>query len=347
MIKLRLQVLLYFVSVMLFANSAYADDTQTKDRNIYVPTTISQQAQQVLKHLIQKKPYSRRVPQSDNLEAWRKIHTATETGMREINDKVVERTGVTVEETKLGGIPVLDIRPKGWKDNGKVLVYTHGGAYTIFSARSTLGISAPMSVATGLRVISIDYTTAPFAKWNKIQGQVISVFKALLKAGYSMKDIAMYGDSAGGGLTISTVLNLREEGLGMPAVVVLWSPWADITNAGDTANTLMDADPTLSYSGLLSESAKAFAGKLELTDPRVSPLYADFTKGFPPSLIQAGTKEIFLSTAVRLYQKLEAADQETKLDIYEGMWHIFQQHSIPETKVALKKSAEFINSYLR
>ncbi len=84
---------------------------------------------------------------------------------------------------------MLDIRPKDWKDNGKVLVYTHGGAYTMFSARSTLTSSAPMSRATGLRVISVDYTTAPFAKWQEIQEQVLSVFKALLAEGYKMKTL--------------------------------------------------------------------------------------------------------------------------------------------------------------
>jgi len=246
----------------------------------------------------------------------------------------------------LGDVPVLDVRPKDWRDNGKVLVYTHGGAYTIFSARSTLGSSGPMSRATGLRVISVDYTTAPFAKWEEIQGQVISVFEALLEEGYAMKDIAIYGDSAGGGLAISTVLNLRDLGMGMPAAVVLWSPWADITNQGDTAHTLQRADPTLSYDSLLKNCALAYADGLDLSDHRVSPLYANFEKGFAPSLIQAGTKEIFLSTAVRLFQKLEAAGQNTKLDVYEGMWHIFQQESIPETKVAISKSAAFIKKYL-
>ena len=132
----------------------------------------------------------------------------------------------------------------------------------------------------------------------------------------------------------------------MPAVVVLWSPWVDLTNAGDTAHTLKAADPTLSYASLLEVSAQAFAGGLDLNDPRVSPINRDFSKGFPPTLIQAGTKEIFLSTAVRLYQKLEAAGQDTKLDVYEGMWLIFQQTQIPESEVAVGKSAAFINMHL-
>ena len=98
---------------------------------------------------------------------------------------------------------------------------------------------------------------------------------------------------------------------------------------------------------MLENSALAFAGGLDLADPRVLPMYADFSKGFSPSLITDGTKCIFLSTSVRLYQVLEAARQETKLDVYEGMWHVFQQVPIPESKVAIKKSAAFINKHLR
>jgi acetyl esterase/lipase len=204
-----------------------------------------------------------------------------------------------------------------------------------------------MSRATGLRVISVDYTTIPFAKWKEIQEQVISVFKALLADGYEMKDIALYGESAGGGLAISTALNLRDRGMGMPAALVLWSPWADLSNAGDTAHTLENADPALTYASSLENGALAFADGLDLTDPHVSPLYADFSKGFPPSLITEGTKCIFLSTSVRLYQALEAAGQETKLDVYEGMWHVFQQVPIPESEVAIRKSAAFINKHLK
>ena len=321
-------------------------ETKVTARNIFMPSTISFEAQQVLNQLILAKPYTRAAPPASDLENWRKVHDAAEGGSEGGSKDAVASNNVTVAEANLGGVPILDIRPDNWADNGKVLVYTHGGAYTLFSARSTLPSSAKMSRATGLRTISVNYTTAPFAHWEEIQEQVISVFKALLAEGYAMNDIALYGDSAGGGLATSTVLNLRDRGMGMPSVVVLWSPWVDLTNAGDTAHTLKDAEPTLSYASLLEVSAQAFAGGLDLNDPRVSPINRDFSKGFPPTLIQAGTKEIFLSTAVRLYQKLEAAGQDTKLDVYEGMWHIFQQTQIPESEVAVAKSAAFINMHL-
>ena len=318
-----------------------------QERDIFVPSTISPEAQQVLRAIIQARPYTREAPASDDLDAWRQMHAAFEAASENQSEQAVESHRVTVTEAELGGVPVLDIRPEGWTDNGKVLVYTHGGAYTVFSARSTLSSSAKMSRATGLRVISVDYTTAPFATWSEIQDQAVSVFRALLAEGYAMEDIALYGDSAGGGLAVSTVLNLRDQGLGLPAAVVLWSPWADVSDDGDTYHTLKDDDASLDYESILYESALAYAGGLELTDRRVSPLFADFDAGFSPALIQAGTKEILLSTAVRLFQRLEAAGQDATLDIYEGMWHIFQPSPIPEADVAVRKSADFINAHLR
>jgi len=109
---------------------------------------------------------------------------------------------------------------------------------------------------------------------------------------------------------------------------------------------LQDSDPTLDWREV-ENCALAYADGLDLADPRVSTLYADFKKGFPPTLITEGTKSILLSTGVRLYQALAAAGQEAKLDVYEGMWHVFQNAPIPETGIALRKSATFVNQHVK
>src|SRR6185369_15375233 len=108
------------------------------------------------------------------------------------------------------------------------------------------------------------------------------------------------------------------------AAVVLWSPWADIANRGDTAVTLKEAEPTYLYDLHLKPAAEAYADPQDFKNPYVSPVYADFSKGFPPTLIQGGTKEIFLSHFVRLYQALDAAGVPVKLDLYDAMPHVFQ-----------------------
>ncbi len=251
-------------------------------------------------------------------------------------------------ERKLGGIPVLEIKPRNWKDNGKLMVYTHGGAYTIASAESTLGSSALMAETTGLRVISIDYTLAPHARWQQITDQVVNVFKALREQGYAMKDMAIYGDSAGGSLAAGSVLKMRDKGIGMPAAVVLWSPWSDITDTGDSYSTLKHADPAYIYDKQLKQSAYAYADPKDQKHPYVSPVYGDYTKGFPPTLIQGGTKEIFLSNFIRHYQALDTAGQIVKLDIYEGMIHVFQVAlgGTPESNTALLKVDAFLKQHL-
>ena len=198
-------------------------------------------------------------------------------------------------------------------------------------------------------MISVEYTNTHRARWQEISDQVVTVFKALKEQGFAMKDIAMYGDSAGGGLAAGSVLKLRNADLGMPAALVLWSPWADITETGDTYVTLKDAEPNYIYKKVLEPSAAAYADPNDQKHPYVSPVYGDFNKGFPPTLIQGGTREIFLSNFVRLYQALDTAGQPVTLDLYEGMPHVFQLKLIesPESVTALKKVNTFLHKHLQ
>jgi epsilon-lactone hydrolase len=316
------------------------------DKQIYVPPTISAEAQAVLRRLIEAKPYAIEFPAPDDLPGWEKVHDLAEARNKAKAEKALAASHATVTEVQMGGVTVEDIRPRGWKDNGKVLVYVHGGGYTLYSARSTFADAAPMAKATGLRLVSVNYTPAPRAHFEEIQQQILSVFDALLEAGYAMRDIAVYGESAGGGLIASTVLNLRDQNKGMPVAAVFWSPNTDLSSRDDTTVTLDPDDPVLTYSELLLNGSKAYAGDVALDDPRVSPLYADLSKGFSPALIVVGTKEMLLSSSVRFYQALEAAGQSVKLDMYEGMWHAFPEYGLPESKVAIEKSATFINDHL-
>ena len=149
-----------------------------------MPTTISPEAQEALQAIYDAKAYARVFPEADDLDGWSKTHAAGEQGKIEIIEKAVASNKVTVTEAKLGGVPVLDIRPWAGKTTARCWS-TPTVAPTPCSVHAApWNSSAPMSRATGLRVISVDYTTAPFAKWKQIQEQVVSVFKALLDRGY-------------------------------------------------------------------------------------------------------------------------------------------------------------------
>ena len=318
------------------------------DLRKFVPKTISEGWQVVYEKLPDPTQMST-LPGPDDIEAWSKVHSDIEKAQEANVQRIIQKYELNVESRDFGGVPVLEVIPGGWKDNGQVLVYIHGGAYTMFSARTSLGSSGPVARHTGLRVIAVDYTNPPKAKWQEVTDQIVTVFKELIKQGYVMEDIAIYGDSAGGGLAAGSVLKMRDSGIGTPAAVVLWSPWADITETGDTYQTLKDADPNFLYEKTLGPSADAYAERKDQKHPYVSPVYGNFTKGFPPTLIQGGTREIFLSNFVRLYQALDTSGQTVKLDLYEGMPHVFQLKlpESPESVTALQKMDAFLVKYLK
>jgi monoterpene epsilon-lactone hydrolase len=312
----------------------------------YIPETVSQEAQNELKSMSRRD--RREWPASGDHAGWKSHWDYNEKAWLPFNDSVAELYNPTIIDTLMGGTPVLDIRPEGWTDNGKVLVYIHGGAYVLFSAYSTLMGSVPVADRLATRVISVNYTNPPAAKSAEILDQIIAVVQALVQAGYDLGNIGIYGDSAGGALTAGSILKMRDQGMGMPGAAVLISPWADITESGDTYETLKDADPILNYRYALGPASLAYADAELHRTPYVSPVYADYGQGFPPTLIQGGTKEIFLSNFVRLYQAMDQAGVQVKLDLYEGMWHVFQEinYDLPESEIAHRKMDLFFRQWL-
>jgi epsilon-lactone hydrolase len=145
------------------------------------------------------------------------------------------------------------------------------------------------------------------------------------------------------------ILKMRDQGWALPAAAVLVSPEVDLTPVGDTYFTLRDADPLLVYERHLERAAAAYAGPGDQKAPYASPVYGDFSKGFPATLIQGGTKEILLSGFLRLYQALDAAGRDVKLDLYEGMVHNFPLliPDSPEGKLARKKMKQFVRFHLK
>jgi epsilon-lactone hydrolase len=343
LLSANVQPPLYFVQAQNSTNVSQNDTSKN-----FIPTTISKKAQEMLKNMTMNLPPSFVTPAPDDLEGWKKLNQQISSMPIYGSQLTVDSYQPNVTVTKLGNVNVLDVKPKDWKDNGKVLVYLHGGGYTFFDANSTLGAAAPVANTTGLRVISVDYTLAPLSKLNQTTGEVVSVIQALKDQGYSLNDIAMYGDSAGGGLVAGSVLKMRDGGIGIPAAIVLWSPWTDITRSGDSYHTLKNADPLIPSDSMLKNMADAYVNPSDQKNPYASPVYGNFTKGFPPTLIQGGTKEILLSDFIRLYQAIDQANIPVKLDIYEGMPHDFQVllYNTTESNTSLSKMSKFLHEHL-
>ncbi len=314
----------------------------------HVPKTISKEAQEMMKA---RKRSNRNMAQTPKANAphkeWKKFQVFIDSLVFNGLDPIKELYKSKIDTVIIGGIRAIDIRSKNYKKSDKVIVYIHGGSYVVLSADMTLASMLPLAETSGLRIIAIDYTRAPQAKFKQITDEVIQFYKGLLQE-YDAKNIAMYGDSAGGGLAAGSILKMRDLGLELPAVLVLWSPWTDIDLIGDTYFTLTDNDPSLIHPNFLENAALAYAPENEFKNPYVSPVYGDFSKDFPPTLIQVGSKEIFLSNAIRMYRALDNNNKIVKLDVYEGMWHVWQGHYLlPESKKAVENTKKFMFKYLK
>lgn len=315
--------------------------------SVHVPDTVSPEAQAFLRTL-GNPALLPAFPEPDDLEGWKRLRAFAEADGAARSAPLLQRLAHTVRADRLGGVPILDVRPRGWTDDGKVAVFAHGGAHVMHSASSTLGRAVLFAHATGLRVLSIDYTVAPLATYDRITDEMVRAIGAIVKRGPRLSDTVVYGEESGGGLAAASLLKMRDRGLGMPAAAVLVSPWVDLTPSGDTETTLRGADPHDVHERHGRRAAAAFAPPAMQKHPYASPVYGDYAAGFPPTLIQGGLKERLLSGFVRLYQALDLAGVPVKLDLYEGMVHDFQNR-IPDAReaiVARSKMRSFVRERL-
>lgn len=313
-----------------------------------IPETISPEAKAKMEALVSyAKAYQTNEAPATTSEEWTARRQVREQMMEMFNVPLIEALKPEIEKIELGGIPALKVTPDSQKTSANTILYVHGGGFVYLSARSSLKSAILMAEATGYTVISVDYTLAPEAKWDEITMQVVTAYKALLNDGLSADQIGFFGDSAGGSIVAGTTLRIRDMGLPMPAALVLHSPSTDLTAAGDTFTTLALYDPGLEKVDTLYRISQ-YAEPADQKNPYASPAYGDFTKGYPPTLIQTGTREMLLSDSVRLYQSIETAGGEAVLDLYEGMPHVFPSllDGTPESDQAYSKAASFWKQHL-
>jgi epsilon-lactone hydrolase len=270
-------------------------------------------------------------------------HDALLVGIDARNAAMLKQLNMSAKDLEMAGVGVVDLRPAQYQDDGTILIHVHGGAFVQDSAHSAERGDALMALATGKRIISVDYTVAPKGRWQLVTDQVIGVYKALLADGHPARSIGLYGDSAGGDIVAGSVLKLRDQGVAIPGALVLLSPATDLGLGGDTVVTLRDADPVLNRTEEIRAAFTLYADPADWKNPYVSPVYGDFSKPYPPVLLQAGTKERVLSDSVRLYQAIKIAGGEAELDVYEGMTHVFQSYMMgtPEQKAAYAEIRRF------
>ncbi|EJL25228.1 esterase/lipase [Caulobacter sp. AP07] len=243
-----------------------------------------------------------------------------------------------LEPWTAGDAPVLSVRPRSAREGAAPLIYVHGGGFAGGSAHANLLTAALAAETSGRVVHSVDYTLAPRAQWRQVIGEVVAVCEAVAR---DTPAFGLFGDSAGGCIAAAATLALRDAGAATPSALVLISPVTDLAGGGDTNRTLapydyLDAD-------VLAPALRAYADPADWHEPLVSPIRGDFKPGYPPTLLQVGTREILLSDSVRLHRALRAAGQSSRLEIYEGMPHVFQPTlaQTPEGVAAWAEIADF------
>jgi len=228
----------------------------------------------------------------------------------------------------------------------RVFIYLHGGGYFFGSPRSHRTITWRISQAGKMKVLAVDYRQPPDHEYPAPIWDVVRVYRWLLKRGYEPQNIFIGGDSAGGNLTLASLLKFRELGLPMPSGAVLISPWADLSATGDSLRENRKDEPYIPVS-VLKFICSVYVGENSPQDPMISPIYADYT-GLPPLLIQVGGIEVLLSDAERVAEAARRAGIPVKLSVYEDMMHVFQAlaYVIPEGKEAVREIGRFVHKHI-
>jgi acetyl esterase/lipase len=228
---------------------------------------------------------------------------------------------IKLESVDLGGLTgEWSIAPGS--DPARVLMFFHGGGYCSGSIVSHRRLVTEAGRAAGMRTLAVAYRLAPENPFPAALEDALKAWRFLLSHGVNAKNIAVGGDSAGGGLTAALANHLRAAGEAQPACVWLISPWTDLTMSGASLATKDAVDPLI-HKGYLIELADAYApAGVGRKDPRISPLYSDL-RGFPPTLVQVGSSETLLDDAMRFSGAAGAADVAVTLEVWPHMIHAF------------------------
>ncbi|MCH8500748.1 MAG: alpha/beta hydrolase [Aliidiomarina sp.] len=249
-----------------------------------------------------------------------------------------KQRGVQRDELILGG--VVTYKAAAAHAGSLHILYLHGGGYVFGDVSTHRQIVDGLAVIGRATVWMPHYRLAPEKPFPAALDDAVAAYEALLDKAISPNDIIVAGDSAGGGLSVALAVRLRDEGVPLPRGLALFSPWVDltVTRASHFGNAALD--PMLLPSGL-QHCAAAYCTQTPREHPLCSPLFADL-QGLPRMLIQVGTDEILLDDAVELHKAAVKAGVSADLQVFEGMWHVFQLHchQLPEATQAVKQALQ-------
>jgi len=261
----------------------------------------------------------------------------------ELMSQVPVAADIQQKPTKIGGVGGVEVTIQGTAA-ANVILYFHGGVYVIGSATTSVPLVGDLARRTGAKAITVDYRLGPEHPYPAAVQDAQAAYEGLLGQGIDAGQIALAGESAGGGLAVATLLALREAGTPLPSCAFLMSPYVDLTLSGETLAGKQAVDPVLTPDGLRVRVPDYLAGA-DAADPLVSPIFGDLS-GLPPLLIQVGSHEILLSDALRLAARAATADVLVTLEVTPGVPHVFQGFAalLDEAGAALDRASDFLKT---
>ncbi|MCA8905258.1 MAG: alpha/beta hydrolase [Hyphomonas sp.] len=248
---------------------------------------------------------------------------------------------IVSREVDAGGVPADWVTVDG-SDADRVVLYLHGGGYVMGSRNTHRGLAGRIARAAKARVLLPEYRLAPEHPFPAAVDDATACWRWLVSQGFAPQRMAIAGDSAGGGLTLATLLALKANVAPMPACAVALSPWTDLEGSGPTAEPGAVDDPMLTPDGLRVTGQQYAAGALR--HPLAAPLHGALA-GLPPLLLQVGTREVLLSDSTRFAEKARAAGVDVTLEIEEGLIHVWQMFpDVPEAQSAVQRIGAFIRA---
>ncbi|WP_170398479.1 alpha/beta hydrolase [Ruegeria arenilitoris] len=323
------------------------DGLPLAERTVPVPVGVSPE----LAELIGSREIVGMPAVPETLEEWLSFQAQFDAASAQGAEAMLAKTGANFSVGKIAGVTTYLVTPEEidprWADT--VFVHVHGGAFVFNGGKAAIMEAAWLANGLGVEVISVDYRRPPLHPFPAATDDVIAVWGKITQ-NYDPAKIAMFGTSAGGNLTLSTTLQLRDAGLPVPGAIMAGTPATDLANVSDSWTTLEGLDPLGQHEGVIAGTFELYAGGKNADDPYLSPVYGDL-KGMPPAIFLSGTRDLLLSDTVRMHRAMRDVDVAAELHVYDGQAHgdyiAGFMVDAPESQDALRELNAFFDLHLK
>jgi monoterpene epsilon-lactone hydrolase len=327
------------------AQTANSPVLEVPAHSVPVPTTVSPQMAKIIG--LPLRTNWNVLPKTG--EEWKPVADAGAAATIKNIPGMTERLHVKVEKTTIDGVRAFVVTPEVIppQNRNRLLIHVHGGCYVLNPGEAALPEAMFMAGFGHFKVVAVDYRMPPEAYFPAALDDGMTVYKNALRT-MDPKNIAIFGSSAGGALTLEMILKAKQDGLPMPGAIAPGTPMSDVTKVGDTfvTNAMLD-NVLVSPDGFCDAGTKVYANGHDLKDPLLSPVYGDM-QGFPPTILTSGTRDLLLSNTVRVHRKLRQVGVDAMLQVYEGQSHAqyYRDDTSPEAKEAFEEIAGFFDKHL-